>query len=153
MLSDLFAEDLLMECTVLPYTASIHLLALHCFKPLLILHVTPWLWALLTLCLCAITDWSQLGDFEMTTPLADLLQDISDKGIPTSKDEVSHYSFNLLTRTHCLLCSVAHRWLLLQFDLVIVLTLWLLPLAFTHACSLFEHPATKPLTHLTSCIV
>ncbi|KAL3162642.1 hypothetical protein ABBQ38_008687 [Trebouxia sp. C0009 RCD-2024] len=33
-------------------------------------------------------DWSQLGDFEMTTPLADLLQEISDKGIPTSVDEV-----------------------------------------------------------------
>ena len=34
-------------------------------------------------------DWSKLGDFEVTTPIADLLQDISDKGIPTSKDEVS----------------------------------------------------------------
>ena len=34
-------------------------------------------------------DWSKLGNFEVTTPIADLLQDISDKGIPTSKDEVS----------------------------------------------------------------
>lgn len=38
-----------------------------------------------------ISDWSKLGDFEMTTPIADLLQDISEKGIPTSKDEVRHF--------------------------------------------------------------
>lgn len=45
--------------------------------------------ALLTLLILA--DWSQFGDFEMTTPIADLLQDISEKGIPTSKDEVSTF--------------------------------------------------------------
>lgn len=39
---------------------------------------------------CVTSDWSKLGDFEVTTPIADLLQDISDKGIPTSKDEVGH---------------------------------------------------------------
>ena len=38
---------------------------------------------------CATADWSKLGDFEVTTPIADLLQEISDKGIPASKDEVS----------------------------------------------------------------
>lgn len=41
---------------------------------------------------CLTTDWSQLGNFEMTTPLADLLQEISDKGIPTSVDDVSPLS-------------------------------------------------------------
>lgn len=43
---------------------------------------------------CLTTDWSQLGDFEMTTPLADLLQEISDKGIPTSVDEVSNLFYS-----------------------------------------------------------
>ena len=38
---------------------------------------------------CVTADWSKLGDFEVTTPVADLLQEISDKGIPASKDEVS----------------------------------------------------------------
>lgn len=56
---------------------------------------------------CVTADWSKLGDFEMTTPIADLLQEISDKGIPTSKDEVSHcccVHTLLPTPTQWLLC-------------------------------------------------
>lgn len=59
---------------------------------------------------CVTSDWSQLGDFEMTTPIADLLHDISEKGIPTSKDEVGHFcSTNMYS--HC--CSKMW-WLWLQ---------------------------------------
>ena len=60
-------------------------------------------------------DWSQLGDFEVTTPVADLLQDISDKGIPTSADEVRH-TFFVLAPIPCRCCPVAsfllplHSW-------------------------------------------
>lgn len=45
-------------------------------------------------------DWSQFGDFEMTTPIADLLQDISEKGIPTSKDEVKD-DVDLILNSFC----------------------------------------------------
>ena len=53
-------------------------------------------------------DWSKLGDFEVTTPIADLLQDISDKGIPTSKDEVSQVCCALHIPTHRCCAFDAH---------------------------------------------
>ncbi|DBB18419.1 TPA: hypothetical protein ACH3X3_000065 [Trebouxia sp. C0006] len=33
-------------------------------------------------------NWTQLGDFEQTTPIADLLQEIQAEGVPTSEDQV-----------------------------------------------------------------
>lgn len=35
-----------------------------------------------------VADYSQLGDFEVTTPIADLLQEIEAEGVPTTKDQV-----------------------------------------------------------------
>ena len=54
--------------------------------------------SLMTLCSA---DWSSLGDFEVTTPLADLLQDISAQGIPTSEDQVK------------MTCTLSRAWLTL----------------------------------------
>ncbi|DBA78609.1 TPA: hypothetical protein ACH3X1_008538 [Trebouxia sp. C0004] len=33
-------------------------------------------------------NWTQLGDFEQTTPIADLLQEIQAEGVPTTEDQV-----------------------------------------------------------------
>lgn len=36
-------------------------------------------------------DWTKLGDFEQTTPIADLLQEIQAEGVPTSEDQVCFF--------------------------------------------------------------
>ena len=55
-----------------------------------------------------VADWSQLGDFEVTTPVADLLQEIEAEGVPTTEDQASlHLSIHetLLDIMAQLLCD------------------------------------------------
>ncbi len=39
-------------------------------------------------------DWTQLGDFEQTTPIADLLQEIQAEGVPTTENQVCFSFFS-----------------------------------------------------------
>ncbi len=48
--------------------------------------------------ICA--DWTQLRDFEQTTPIADLLQEIQAEGVPTTEDQV-FFSCPLQHITQC----------------------------------------------------
>ena len=53
-----------------------------------------------------VADWSQLGDFEVTTPVADLLQEIEAEGVPTTEDQVNpHLPVSLYESLLDIICT------------------------------------------------
>ncbi len=75
--------------------------AIHLLSTLLLVHLA------LTSAFCCPADYSQLGDFEVTTPIADLLQEIEAEGVPTSEDQAC-FPFYLFFSISDLQISVVH---------------------------------------------